>query len=86
MLKLNARLIGVYKANDYKNKNTGKETIGKTKLQLQTTIKMKDGSDRVELMDISIPPEKVSSYRSKVGQDVSVDVAIVSKEYYLYGI
>lgn len=84
MLTLKAKLIGVYKANDFKNDN-GEVTTGKTKLQLQTTRTMKDGGSKVELLDISVPNEKVAMYRSKIGQDVTVDVAVVGKVSY-YGI
>lgn len=85
MLKLQAKLIGLYRANDFKNKETGEVTEGKTKLQLQTTRTMQDGSSKVELLDISIPTEKVAMYKSKVGQDVTVDVGVIGKVSY-YGI
>lgn len=85
MLTLKAKLIGVYKANDYKNQESGEVQIGKTKLQLQTTRKMQDGSERIELLDISIPDEKLSMFKTKIGQDVSVDVGVIGKVSY-YGI
>ena len=75
----------MFKSNDYTNKETNETQFGKTKLQLQTTRAMKDGSDKIELIDISIPPEKVGLYKTKVGQDVSVDVGIIGKVTY-YGI
>ena len=85
MLVLKAKLIGLYRANDFTNKDTNKTQVGKTKLQLQTTRTMQDGSDKIELLDISIPPEKVAMYKSKVGQEVSVDVGVIGKVTY-YGI
>lgn len=85
MLKLNAKLIGVYKANDYKDSQSGEITTGKTKLQLQTTRKMQDGSQKIELLDISIPDEKVAMYKNKIGQEVEVAVGVVGKVTY-YGI
>ncbi len=85
MLVLKAKLIGLYRANDFTNKETGEVQIGKTKLQLQTTRKMLDESQKVELLDISIPSDKVALYKSKVGQDVSVDVGVIGKVTY-YGI
>jgi len=85
MLVLKAKLIGIFKSNDYTDRDTGKTTIGKTKLQLQTVRRMKDGSDKIELLDISIPPEKVGSYKSQIGKEVSVDVGIIGKVNY-YGI
>ena len=85
MLKITAKLIGIFKSNDYTDKDTGKTTIGKTKLQLQTTRTMQDESTKVELLDISIPDDKVSMYKSKVGQSVEVSVGVIGKVSY-YGI
>lgn len=84
MLTLKARLVGLYKANDFKQED-GSVIQGKTKLQLQTTQTMNDGSSKLITMDISIPPEKVSMYKSQVGKDVSVDVGVIGKVTY-YGI
>ena len=85
MLVLKAKLIGIFKSNDYTDRDTGKTTIGKTKLQLQTTRAMQDESTKVELLDISIPDDKVSQYKSKVGQSVEVSVGVIGKVSY-YGI
>ncbi len=86
MLTLKAKLFGIYRSNDFTNKETGEVQKGKTKLQLLTNRKMKDGSDKQELLDISIPPEKETLYKSKVGQEVSVDVGLIAKNYTFYGI
>jgi len=86
MLTLKAKLFGIYRSNDYTNKETGEVQVGKTKLQLLTNRKMKDDSDKQELLDISIPNEKVALYKSKVGQEVSVDVGLIAKNYTFYGI
>jgi hypothetical protein len=85
MLTLKAKLIGMFKSNDFTDRDTGKTTIGKTKLQLQTTRTMQDESTKVELLDISIPEDKVSMYKSKVGQSVEVSVGVIGKVNY-YGI
>ena len=82
MLTLKAKLFGIFRSNDYKNKETGEVQVGKTKLQLLTNRTMQDGSQKQELLDISIPPEKVAMYKSKVGQDVSVDVGVIGKVTY----
>ena len=86
MLTLKAKLFGIYRSNDFTNKETSEVQVGKTKLQLLTNRKMKDNSDKQELLDISIPDEKVSLYKSKVGQEVSVDVGLIAKNYTFYGI
>ena len=44
MLTIKAKLLGIYRSNDYKNKETGEVQLGKTKLQLLTIQTMKDGS------------------------------------------
>lgn len=85
MLTLKAKLIGMFKSNDFTDRDTGKTTIGKTKLQLQTTRTMQDESTKVEILDISIPDDKVSMYKSKVGQSVEVSVGVIGKVNY-YGI
>ena len=85
MLTLKAKLIGMFKSNDYTNKETNETQFGKTKLQLQTVRSMKDGSDKIELLDISIPPEKVGSYKSQIGKEVSVDIGLIGKVNF-YGI
>jgi hypothetical protein len=85
MLTIKAKLLGIYRSNDYKNKETGEVQTGKTKLQLLTIKDMQDGSKKQELLDISIPDEKVLKYKDKVGQDVSVDVGAIGKIIY-YGI
>ena len=85
MLVLKAKLIGIFKSNDFTDRDTGKITIGKTKLQLQTTRTMQDESQKVELLDISIPDDKVSQYKSKIGQNVDVSVGVIGKVNY-YGI
>ena len=85
MLIIKAQLMGIYRSNDYTNKETGIVQQGKMKLQLLTIHTMKDGSSKQELLDISIPPEKVPKYKDKVGQEVSVDVGSIGKVTY-YGI
>lgn len=85
MLTLKAKLIGIYKANDFKDKESGQTTLGKTKLQLQTMRAMQDESEKIELLDISIPNEKVAMYKSKIGQVVDVQVGVIGKVNY-YGI
>lgn len=85
MLKLTAKLLGIYRSNDYINKETGEKQLGKTKLQLLVTRTMQDGSNKQELLDISIPPEKVPLYSDKIGRDVTVDVGVIGKVSY-YGL
>ena len=48
-------------------------------------IPLRNGGFKNELLDISIPPEKVSLYKDKEGEDVEVEVALIGKATF-YGI
>jgi hypothetical protein len=87
MLTLRATLLNIYTSNEYRNPETG-EVISeaKIKLQLMTNRKMKNGSIKQELLDITLPKEKLPLYENKVGKDVDVSVGIISKQYSFYGI
>ena len=84
-LVLKAKLINVYNSNEYKDKETGKVTKSKPKLQLLTAKTMKDGSKKNELLDISIPKEKFLAYKDKIGKEVEVDVAVIG-DVIFYGV
>jgi len=86
MLILKAKLLNIYKSNDYTDKESGKTTLGKVKVQLLSTKKMKDGSDKQELLDISIPAVKIELYKDKIGQEVNVEVGLIAKQYTFYGL
>jgi hypothetical protein len=85
MLTIKAKLLHVFKSADYLNRETSEVTLGKNKLQLLMEIPLRNGGFKNELLDISIPPEKVSLYKGKEGEDVEVEVAIIGKATY-YGI
>ena len=85
MLTIKANLLHLFKSADYTNRETGEITLGKNKLQLLMQVPLRDGGFKNELLDISIPPEKVSQYQGKEGEIVEVDVAIIGKVTY-YGI
>jgi hypothetical protein len=86
MLILKAKLLSIYKSMDYVNKETGETTLGKVKLQLMSEIRLKNGETKQELKDISIPNEKLSLFKDKVGQVVSVEVNLIAKQYTFYGV
>lgn len=85
MIKISATLLNVYTSNDYTNRETGEVIKGKNKLQLLLETPLKNGDTRKELLDISIPYEKVKLYKGKENQVVEVDVATVGKVIF-YGI
>lgn len=85
MVKISATLLNVYTSNDFTNKETGEIIKGKNKLQLLLETPLKNGGSRKELMDLSIPSEKVKLYKGKENEVVEVDVATVGKAIF-YGI
>lgn len=86
MLTLKATLLNIYTSNPYSDPKTG-ELISKAKvkLQLMTSRKMKNGSIKQELMDITVPSDKLHLYKDKTGKEVNVDVGVIGKVTY-YGI
>jgi len=86
MLILKAKLLSIYKSMDFVNKETGETTLGKVKLQLMSTIKLRNGETKQELRDISIPTTKLDQYKSKIGQEISVEVGLIAKQYTFYGL
>ncbi len=85
MLTIKARLLHLFKSADYTNRDTGEMTLGKNKLQLLMEVPLRNGGFKNELLDISIPPEKVLLYKDKEGEEVEVEVAIIGKATF-YGI
>jgi hypothetical protein len=85
MLTIKARLLHLFKSADYTNRDTGEITLGKNKLQLLMEIPLRNGGFKNELLDISIPPEKVHLYKDKENEEVEVEVALIGKATF-YGI
>ena len=75
MLKLKAVLLNTYKSNDYTDKETGVTTKGRNKLQLLIEKPLKNGGIKKELIDLSIPEEKLSKYQGMENKLVEVDVS-----------
>lgn len=75
MLKLKAFLENIYKSDDFINKETGVVTKGRQKLQVLIEKPLKNGGIKKELIDISIPEEKVSKYLGMEGKQIEVDVS-----------
>lgn len=75
MLKMKAFLENSYKSDDFTDKNTGAITKGRNKLQLLIEKPLKNGGVKKELIDLSIPEDKVSKYLGMEGKQVEVDVS-----------
>jgi len=82
---LRGHLLGVRKDPDYTNKETGEVSKGKTKAELLVKVPMKNGEIKNELYSISIPASKVEHYRSKIGKEAEIEVAVIGKVTF-YGI
>jgi len=77
-LILKGRLLNIFHSNDF-IKEDGTVVPGKSKLQLLIKKPMKQGGFKNELIDLSIPKEKLPGYREKIGKEVEVDVAVVGR-------
>ncbi len=85
MLILKGHLLHIFTQADYVNKETGEVIKGKTKLQLLVKKPIRNGGYKNELLDISIPKEKIIKYKGKENSDVEVEVATIGKCQF-YGI
>ncbi len=84
MLTLKGTLLNIFTNSDF-TKEDGTIVPGKTKLQLLVKMPMRNGQNKNELHDLSIPIEKLEQYRQKVGKEVEVAVAVIGKVVF-YGI
>ena len=78
MLTIKGTLLNIFNTNEYTTPE-GKVIPSKTKLQLLTKTPLKNGSTKNELVDLSIPIEKVPKYKGKENTEVEVDVALIGK-------
>lgn len=76
---IQGKLISIYKASDFTNKDTGEVTEGKNKLQLLIAEELANGSVKSDMKDISIPKDKFKEYEAQIGKDVQVECAFISK-------
>lgn len=75
MLILKAILSNKYKSDDFTDKTSGAITKGRNKIQLLIEKPLKNGGVKKELIDLSIPEEKLSKYLGMEGKQVEVDVS-----------
>ena len=48
--------------------------------------KLSNGESKSELVDLTIPKEKALLLKTKVGQDVEVEIGIIAKDISFYGL
>ena len=86
MLKLTETLLNIIDKSEYKKDGETLATPVKAKLQILVDEKRANGSVTKVLHTISIPDEKIHLYKDKVSKEISVDVAIISKQFSFYGV
>jgi len=84
MLILKGTLINIFMGSEFKRED-GSISPAKQKIQILTKVPLKNGGTKNELIDLSIPIEKVSKYKGKENSTIEVEVAIIGKVQY-YGI
>jgi hypothetical protein len=84
IVKLEALLNNIYKANDFRNKETGETKAGKTYLQLMVDDMLGNGQIKKQLVNISITPEKARIYEASIGQEIELRCNITSSEKTYY--
>ena len=85
MLTLKAHLLNIFTGNDFTNQQTGEVAKGKTKLQLLASVPLKNGGFKNQLIDLTIPIEKLHLYQDKMNSDVEVEVGLIGDAKF-YGI
>lgn len=85
MIIIKAKLLHIFTSADYTNSETQEVIQGKVKLQLLDIVTLKNTQMKNELIDVSIPKEKLSLYKDKIGSTVEVEVGVIGKCSY-YGI
>ncbi len=78
------KLLSQFVSPDFK-KEDGTIVEGKVKIQILEVVTLKNGEIKNELIDISIPKEKLALYKDKIGSTVEVEVGVIGKCSY-YGI
>lgn len=86
MLTLKGILLNLIDKSEYKKEGESLATPVKAKLQILVDEKRANGSITKVLHTISIPDSKIDLYKDKIGKDVTVDVAIISKQFSFYGV
>lgn len=84
MFIIKGKLLHLFVGTDF-TKEDGTFVPGKPKIQVVVISHLKNGQIKNELLDISIPQEKVALYKDKVNSTVEVEVGVIGKCNY-YGI
>lgn len=84
---IEGKLFGHFIKPNFTDKLSGEVIEGKPVLQLVTQSELKNGEIKSQLIDISIPKEKLPLYKGKESQTVQVPCNIFVKgEMTIYGV
>ena len=86
MLTLKGILLNIIDKSEYKKEGESLAIPVKAKLQILVETSRANGSKVKELHTISIPDSKIDLYKDKISKEISVDVAIISKQFSFYGV
>lgn len=73
-LLLELEVTNIYKSKDFTDKDSGEVKKGKWKIQTFDKILSEDG-EQLKLYDISLPDNKVDSYRESLGETIQIPVS-----------
>lgn len=78
-LILKAKLENVFKAKDFVNKSSGEiESKGKWQLQFMEKIESVDEGYQMLVHKVSVPEEKISEYKTKIGSVIHLPVKVIT--------
>jgi len=86
-LIIKAKLENVFKAKDFKSKDGATDSKGKWQLQFMEKVEGDEGY-QINIHKVSIPDDKVSQYKSKIGSVIEVPVKSMAfnKKVIYYGV
>ena len=74
------KMFGGYQKPDFTDKETGEVVKGKYYIQLMVASTLKNGQIKKELVDISLPSERVKDYEGQDGKTVQVRCNYISNK------
>lgn len=76
---IEGNLLAIYKTPDFKSKETGEVTLGKSKLQLLVQNELQNGEIRQEVKDITVSKERLKEFEAQIGKTVHIKCDFMSE-------
>lgn len=76
---IEGKAVSLYRTPDFKDKETGEVSKGKSKLQLLVETILSNGAVKQDMQDISIPDDRLKEFEIQIGKSVKVECDIYSK-------